>query len=340
MTAGDPPLAPVALTSNGSGSTRTRPEVPDWLARVLFASVAVALAFLDVRVRRFPDHVVTKYIPGVLDGTYGAPGIYRILVPYSIDFLARVTAIEPLAVFLATRLMVIYAALVATHVYLRQWYSAPVAIGATLGVAALLPLTFTNSWAHPDSFPELLLFTLGCLAVARRWDWLFWPTLVLATFNRETSGFLVLLWGCYRLPGSWSRGDVFRFTAFGATWAAIFGGLRLLRGLQHYQYLMLWENLAVLKLLPEGYDPYTRVSGYFWLVLLVPAAFLAWRGTRGEDTPSFMRRALPVAAMFVVTAFLISAVIESRIFLPMFPLLLPAVTRALSTDPLMRGNRA
>lgn len=317
-----------------------RPEVRDWLALLLFASVAAALAFVDFRVRRFPDHVVTKYIPGVLDGTYGAPGIYRILVPYSIDFLARVTSLEPLTVFLATRLLFVYAALVTTHVYLRQWYSAPVAIGATLGAAALLPLTFTNSWAHPDSFPELFLFTLGCLAVARRWDWLFWPILVLATLNRETSAFLVLLWGCYRLPGSWSRNDLARFMAFGATWAVIFGGLRWLRGLQHYQYLMVWENLAVLKLLPEGYDLYTRVSGYFWLVLLVPAALLAWRGTRGEETPSFMRRALPVAAMFVVTAFLISAIIESRIFLPLFPLLLPAVTRALSVDPFRGATRA
>ena len=58
--------------------------------------------------------------------------------------VARKTAFEPLAAFLATRGMVIYAALVATHAYLRQWYSPPVAIGAILWVAARLPLLMAD----------------------------------------------------------------------------------------------------------------------------------------------------------------------------------------------------
>jgi hypothetical protein len=90
---------------------------------------------------------------------------------------------------------------------------------------------------------------------------------------------------------------------------------------------MLDQNLAVLKILPPGFDPYTRVVGYLGLVFLIIPTWLAITGTRMPGTPAAFGRALPVAGLFVVIAFLFSAVAESRIFLPVVPLLLPAALR-------------
>ncbi len=294
---------------------------------VLYFGVAVAVGFVDFRVRpgNLQTYPVTQYIPGVLNGTYGAPASYRVLAPFLIDLFTRTTGVDPLIGFLVTRLVFIYAALVALHAYARHWYSPGAAVGGTLGVAALLPLTCTNGWANPDSFPELFLFTLGCLLIARRNDLLFFFVLVVATLNRETAAFLVVLWACDRLPGNWSRANLARLAGYAFTWLAVYAGLRWIRGFQSYEYLMLWQNLDAFKPVPPGYDPYRRVFGYFWLVLLVVPTWLAVRASRAPGVPTFIKRLVPVAAACVLVCFLISKVIEARIFVPMFPLLLPGV---------------
>jgi hypothetical protein len=299
----------------------------DRLALVLYIGVAVALGFVDFRVRpgNQQAYAVTDYIPGVLKGTYGAPATYRVLAPFLIDLFTRVIGADPLVGFVVTRLVFAYGALVALHAYARHWFGPGAAIGGTLGVAALLPLTFTNGWANPDSFPELLLFTLGCLLIARRNDLLFLFVLILATLNRETAAFLVLLWGCYRLPEGRARKDLARVAAYGFTWLAIYAGLRWLRGFQSYDYFMFWQNLDAFKPVPPGFDPYRRVFGYFWLVLLIVPGWLAVRAGRMPGVPTFMKRCVPVAAAVIVVCFMISKVIEARIFVPMFPLLLPGV---------------
>lgn len=318
----------------------------DRLALVLYIGVAVALGFVDFRVRpgNLQAYPVTQYIPGVLSGTYGAPATYRVLAPFLTDLFTRITGVDALVGFVVTRLVFIYAALAALHAYARHWYSPGATLGSTLGVAALLPLTFTNGWANPDSFPELFLFTLGCLLVARRNDLLFFLVLVVATLNRETAVFLVLLWACYRLPGSWSRADLARLAGFALTWLAICAGLRWIRGFQSYDYFMFWQNLDAFRPVPPGYDPYRRVFGYFWLALLVIPGWLAVRASRMPGVPAFMKRVLPVAAALVVACFLISKVIEARIFVPMFPLLLPGVVWVFagpgSGEPARPGNHA
>src|SRR5690349_16293291 len=145
----------------------------DRLAVVLYVALAIATGFVDLRVRSYPEHGYTKYVPGVVDGTYGAPGIYRVLVPYAFDWLVRTTRLEPSTLWHATRLGLLFASYVAFHWYLRTWLPAGAAVMGTAIVAALMPMTFTNSWAHADHFAELLLFTLGCAAVARGKDALF-----------------------------------------------------------------------------------------------------------------------------------------------------------------------
>jgi hypothetical protein len=311
---------------------RSRLAGADALALVVYAGAALALGFADFRMRRFPLKVVAEYIPGVIDGTYGAPAIYRVLAPYTTHYFSAWTGLDPLVGFLITRLLWIFASLVTIHAFLRVWYSPGASLGGGLAVAALLPLTFTNSWAHPDSFPELCLFTLGCLAVASRRDLLLYPVLALAASNRETAVFLVPLWAFVR----WGTLRVPPFLAqlagYTAVWALVYGGLRWWRGVQHYQYWMLDQNIGVLKILPAAYDPYTRIVAYLGLVFLAIPAWLAVKGARTPGTPPFFMRALPVAALFFVTCVLFSALAESRIFLPLVPLLLPAAVRVFASE--------
>src|SRR5687767_11902306 len=205
----------------------------DWWCILFYVSVAVATGFADLRMRAYPKHAATKFIPGVVANAEPAPGRYRVLAPYLDYQVARVTGVSPQTVWHITRLLWIFLAYCIIHVYLRTCLPPEAAVAGVLLTAATPPLTFTNSWAHPDHLPELALFTLGAFAIARRSDLLFAAALAAAAFNRETSVFLVLL---YAVAGPVTRIHAVRTAIFGLEWFAIYGGLRLWRGLEHYQY--------------------------------------------------------------------------------------------------------
>ena len=298
--------------------TRRRITRVDILAVVLYLSAAIGIGFADHRMRRFPEHPITTYMPGVLQGTYGAPAIYRPLSPWLFTRFAAVTGWSPLVSFLVLRGVTLFAALAAVHLLLRVWFSGPAAMGGTFAVAALLPLTFTNSWAHPDSFVELLVFAVGCRLVATHRDAWLAVVLAIGMLNRETTGFLALLWACDRWPDrrrmrTWMIAGVYAVIV-----AGVYLGIRQWRGLQHYTYWMLGENLHVLGLLPQGFDPYLRIGGLFWLFLTgVPMALALWSARR-PDTPQFFKAATITAGAFVLVTFLLAAIIETRVLTPLF----------------------
>jgi hypothetical protein len=301
------------------------PGRKDYWCTLLYITLTLAIGFADLRMRAHTAHVITSYIPGVVAGTESAPGRYRVLAPFLIDGAASVTGTPLASAWYVTRLLFILMAFCAIHAYLRTWFPPEAALAGVALTAATLPLTFTNSWPHPDSMPELFLFTLGALAIARRADGLFALTLAAAALNRETSAFLVLLYAVQ----PWTRARALRVVLFSLEWFAIYGGLRLVRGLQHYDYWQAGRNLSDLALLPSNYDPYYRAYAYFAVVLFGPMLYLA---LKSKDAPPFVRRALIVVPMFVVVAFTFSSIIESRIFTPLYPLVLPAVIFCLFTS--------
>ncbi len=286
----------------------------------LYLVLTLASGFVDFRVRAYPDRPMREYVPEVVTGTADAPGLYRVLIPFTLHWSVQATGADPAVVWHVTRLAWFFTAWVAMHVYLRTWFPVGVAVGGTSLCAALLPLTYTNSWAHPDHIPELALFTLGCLAVARGRDGWFAFLLVLATLNRETAVFLVML---YAVAAPFSRERAIRSVGFAGLWAALYGGLRLARGFKGYDMWQLGRNLNFLKLLPPGYDPYYRAYAWFGVALVVPLLYVALRTRRRQ--PVFVRRATWIvpAVLGVGTAF--SSIIESRIFTPVLPLLVPAL---------------
>jgi hypothetical protein len=69
-----------------------------------------------------------------------------------------------------------------------------------------------------------------------------------------------------------------------------------------------------------------------------PLLWVALRG-RGAQRPLFVRRALWVVPAFVAVAFTISSIIESRIFTPLFPLIVPATISSLvEGDPALAAS--
>lgn len=294
---------------------------PSISAAILIVIMGVATGFVDLRTRAYPERSYTEFIPRVVDGSADAPERYRVLVPFSVAGLAQATGLSPAGAWHLSRLALFLAAYFVVFSYLRIWFPEPQSLLGTTLVAATLPLTFTNSWAHPDHAAELLLFTAGCHAVATGHGASLAAVLAFATLNRETAVFLVPL---YALAGRLDRRRVLVTAALGLEWAVIYLGLRAWRGFAHYDYLQVGRNLEFLRLLPPNYDPYYRAYAYFGILLfggLLFAAFRAWR----PGAPPFVTRALLIVPLVAVVAFTISSVIETRIFTLLYPLVLPAV---------------
>lgn len=291
-----------------------------WQELGLIATIALASAFTDFRIRQFPEYAYTTYIPGVVDGTYGAPAIYRVLVPFSHSFLAQATGFTPANVWHALRIGWFLVAFLALYGYLQRWVAAPAALGGVAAVGATLPLTYTNSWAHADSIPELALFTMGCAAIVGRRYWALAAVLLIGALNRETAGFLVITYLCSQPI---SRPHLVQTAAFGALAGAVLAALRLWRGVEHYDYWQLGRNLAFLKLLPPGYDLYKRAYAWFIVALALPAVLIL--AARWAAVPPDARRLVWSAVPLAVTGLTVSSIIEPRIFLPLYPLLLPAL---------------
>jgi hypothetical protein len=296
----------------------------DYWCLLLYLTLAIATGFADLRMRAYPQHSATKFIPAVVDNTESAPGRYRVLAPFIDHQIVQVTGAAPQNVWYVTRLLWIFFGYAVLHLYLRTWFAPGPAVAGVALVAASLPLTFTNSWAHPDHLPELALFSLGAMAIARGSDRLLAIALAAAALNRETSIFLVLL---FFVAEPLTRMRLVRTVLFALEWAAIYAGLRVIRGLSHYDYWQAARNLADLQIpLPDAYDPYYRVYAYFVVALFGPMLVLA---VRARQAPPFMRRALLVVPCVVIVAFLFSNIIETRIFTPLYALVLPALVYAL-----------
>lgn len=310
---GDSPSATRRTTAGGTGAT-TKAAIA-----ALLLTMAFATAFVDFRIREFRPLVHESYIPAVLDGSAEAPGRYRVLAPWVVKLVEAATPLDLEGAWHATRLAWFICAYFVTYAYFRTWYDRTLALAGTAIVAATLPLTFTNSWAHPDHAPELALFTAAALALARKREWLFAALLVLACLNRETAAFLVLL--CLTPP--WSTGRLTRGLLFGLLAGGVLIGLRVWLGMEHYEYWQFWRNVRFFGLLPPAFDPYKRAYAYFVVVLFLPMLLMAL--ARWRTLPEWHRRALMVVPPFLAVAFLISSVIETRIFTPLYPLIMPAV---------------
>jgi hypothetical protein len=237
----------------------------------LIATLVIASGFVDFRIRQFPEHSYTQYIPEVTGGTADAPGKYRVLVPFLHAWLVQWTGASDELVWHVTRLAWFLAAYAAIYGYLQLWVDPTAALGGVTAVAATLPLTYTNSWAHPDSVPELALFTLGCWAIIRGSVIGLVPVLAVAALNRETSGFLLVTFLCSR---RWHARHLLQTAGLAVMLAALLGALRLVRGVEHYDYWQLGRNLAFLQLLPSGYDLYKRLYAWFIVALAAPAVFV------------------------------------------------------------------
>ena len=319
------------LSSASVAETQSSRRALGWLSVLpLYIALATAVGFVDHHARVFRDEAYAKSAE-IVQGTAYPPARYRVLGPVIYDKLTKVTGLGQEDAWIAFRWLSLIGVFFAGHWYLRTWFSTGGAVLGNALMGVLLPLTFTNSYAHPDTFIDLLLLLLGCACIVRNRMALFLPIMLAAAFARETSFLLVIIYLC---AGPIDRRRLTWAAAAAAVWAAVFVGLRWRLGYVAYNPIQLAQNWGFLFHWPAesvGSNLYKRLYGWFFVALLAPPVVLIARTWSAQ--PLFIRRTTAVAVpIFVAIGCIFSSVAEPRIFTPLFALLIPGVLFALWPD--------
>lgn len=192
--------------------------------------------------------------------------------------------------------------------YLRVWFDDEAALIAVLVAACTIRITMRQHDYAPYSYLEPTFVALALLAmVHRRTGWLA-VLIALATFNRETAIFLVML---YFVTSDFSRKALAWTAGYAAIWTVIYGAVRLVGGdadrywtiERVYQTNLSQPNLAVFNI--------TLLLGAFWVF-----ALLGWR-----HAPAFVRRTTLVVPAYLGTVAVWGIWWEVRLLMPLYPVL-------------------
>jgi hypothetical protein len=259
---------------------------------------------------------------GVLAHTATAPDRYRLLAPLLVEGPVRVLQqwMSPeLAfdrVYAAFYLTAITALLWSLFAYLRVWFSDAQALIGVLLVASTLRITIRQHDYAPFSYLEPTFFAVALLLILRDRRIWFALLVLLASLNRETGIFLVVLFAATQ---PLTRRNLFTALLYAGLWAVVFAGVRLYGGEaeRYWELGRIWRT----NLSQPGLTLYnvTAFLGVMWLLAL--AGF--------RNSPPFVRRAAIVIPAYAGAVAVWGLWWEVRLLMPVLPLVLPLALSAL-----------
>lgn len=290
----------------------------------MFAVAVVIFSFLFVHYRFLLTRSFGQATSEMLtNGTAFVPFQYRTLIPLLVHTLSQqFPSIKILTLYQIFEFAATVGLCFAFRYYLSLFLpSARMAALFTFGLFYSLPFNFLNVYWYPSDIPSVLFFTLGLIAIYRQsWRW-YYPLFILATFNRETTLFLVLLYvAVYFRRTRLREFSVHLFAQIGI-WLGIkvllyqiyAGNPRQGYGLFEWQ---LWANIHSITLTqPESVLLFLMNWGLIWLPVLLGYSLIKH---------SFVRCSLliPIVQLFVMS--MVGVLAEMRIYGESTPIIVAA----------------
>jgi hypothetical protein len=198
------------------------------------------------------------------------------------------------------------------------------------GAACTYAIRYESRFYMPYDLPALFFFSLGLLACVERRTLLFLAVLLVGTYNRETTIFLIPIWLCY----NWREHSPNKLKLWLAPMAGAFLWLLVKLHIRHLTHnapsgLGITLNWKIM-LLPHHWPQNASIAGFvIWPVLLFfsklvrdPRLKLVWLGY------------IPI----VLVALICGWWNETRIFGELIPLV--AITAAIEFEQYIRDNPA
>lgn len=262
----------------------------------------------------------------IINGTARTPDRYRWLAAGIVEGPTRLlSSVMPYEraydrVSVVFYLAAITAMLWSLFAYLRVWFREEAALVATLMAACTLRITMRQHDYAPFSYLEPTFVALALLAILnKRYIWL-GALIAVATFNRETGIFLVLL---YFVTSERRRADWIRTIQYGGIWVLCYGLMRLVGGDadRYWTPELVWRtNMSQPQLAAFNIS---LLLGVFWLF-----AALGWK-----HAPPFVRRTALVAPPYLVTVAIWGIWWEVRLLMPLYPILFALALSYLYAKP-------
>jgi len=257
-------------------------------------------------------------------GIASTPYQYRVLVPWVVRGAMDVGLIRPewqMAAFAAIQLAFLVALAFAFRRYLSLFITHRRLVSVmALTIFAVLPFNYFNAPYYPYDVPSVMFFIVGLLLIhERRWAW-YYPLFVIATFNRETSIFLVVA-GVFAWFDRYPPGRVALLAGSQlAIWVAIKSLLWFLYRHNRWLGYGLYQFQLKVNLLTLVDQPIKAVIalatwGCLWLAVVL------WYHRIKDE---FLKRNLWMIPVFIAGMFVVGFVIELRIYGEVLPIVLAA----------------
>ncbi|RJO66556.1 MAG: hypothetical protein C4523_12015 [Myxococcales bacterium] len=299
---------------------------------LLYVAVAGILAPLEAVYWRASLDFLPQWHASMLDGTAHTVNQFRVLSFLLPEFIHRTLGFSLLFAYLAQRFLYLALILCLLHRYLGRWFDEGLAMAGTLYFAAILPIT-SMDMIQPSEPLNVLVFLLGFWAIREGRVAALAAFVVLGALNKDTTAFLV---PCYLLVHWGSRPWRKLLAETGLLAALFFAVYSAVRLYYHavfktppglYEFQIDYNLQAIL--LPAFTDLVThlRQGAFFvarpYLSLLLYGAMWILPFLRFREKPAFFRRLALITPLFLLGHFFVGRLDESRLFLPLFPLLVP-----------------
>jgi len=246
----------------------------------------------------------------------------RILMPFLAHWSAHFTGLDLVRCYQILALGFSVALFAVFGAYLRVWCAPRAARWLALTVALPLFAFYSHRWFYPYDVPAIFFATLGLLLMAQRRFAFYLLVFTLATLNRETSAFLILIWVLALRDGA--PHPLTRRVFWGILVAQIGIWLTIRLVLSHLfagnagaTFELQWSNNARDLLAYWNYVDFELGAA---TLMLIGLWFLGWATRRYQ--PAFLCRARGAFWPFMGLMSIVGVLVETRIYGELIPILL------------------
>ncbi|NQU94921.1 MAG: hypothetical protein HQ549_01645 [Candidatus Omnitrophica bacterium] len=297
---------------------------------MVYFFLTFVIGYIDFDRRVFTFEQSTEKLKNIITGEVGAPLGRRILIPYTVDLFHKVTHIPLTYSYAFFRFIFFLLAFILFHIYLKMWFDDKRAMIGTLSVIASLPLFLTNWYCISSDMPNFIAFILGMMWIKKNQYKLLYILIPIATFNKEATLALVLLYFLYGIGREKPLILIRRTIIYGLLWAIPFGIMIAMVGFEKFSnFVTLEHNVAGLLHVFKNPNPYNHY--YFLLYLCGFYWILAFMDFHKKD-PLLKRSVIVMILYFLYVFIRVSAINETRIFMPFYVFVIPLGLSSLFTE--------
>jgi len=304
---------------------------------MLFCAIAVPLAIAD----RAPLHlekycpcvrlttIMTLVVDGVNHSTAPGPFVYRVFIPYLAQGLHTVLPFLSLVnIDLVLKIFFLIICQFSFYYYLRIFFPSFVSLVGVFILDILLSFALSSiigpSITENDDLMNLAIFTLSLIALNKNQLVYLLAFLFIGTFNRETTLLIIPI----IFFNDYFSGKGIRRTLLACAAIVIpYLGLRIFIHSPEPNWFTFKWIIHNIPFLSSETTSNALIANAHLFFLLGPLIILSLMNYNKH--PKFLRTASYITPLFIVVHYLVGRIIEVRLWIPLFVILIPLALNTL-----------